>query len=217
MTVDAAPHLSHHDLPGWFGKLPGMGDFAQRRLPEQFRQVWDSWLQTGLFDLRGRRPDWVARYLEGPIWFFVLGPQLVGPQPWLGVMLPSVDSAGRYFPLMLATELPDLHSGLTQRSAAWARQWWEVTAQAALSALELDFDANRFESALNQVFQGELGSSRSDGPAVQVPAPGQSTWRTHPGDDTPPNLHVPGLPTAASFDALFGCGADTPLAIEASR
>ncbi len=217
MTTDAVPQLSRHDLPGWFGKLPGMGDFAHRRLPEQFRDVWDSWLQTGLFDLRGRKPDWVERYLEGPIWFFALGAQLVGPQPWLGVMLPSVDSAGRYFPLTLATELPDQHSNSSPRSAAWARLWWELSAQAALAALEHDLDANRFESALNQVFQGERGSSRSDGPRVQVPAPGQSTWRTHPGDESPPKLHVPGLPTASSFDALFGYGADTPQATEVSR
>jgi type VI secretion system protein ImpM len=217
VTVDAAPHLSRHDLPGWFGKLPGMGDFAQRRLSEQFRAVWDSWLQTGLFDLRGRRPDWVERYLEGPIWFFVLGAQLVGPQPWLGVMLPSVDSAGRYFPLTLATELSDQHGNPSQRSAAWARQWWELSAQAALAALEHDLDANRFELALNQGFHGEFDRCRSDGPGMHVPAPGQSAWRTHPGDDNPPKLRVPGLPTAASFDALFGYGADTPQAIEVSR
>ena len=217
MTVDAAPHLSQHDLPGWFGKLPGMGDFAQRRLPEQFRQAWDSWLQTGLFDLRGRKPDWVERYLEGPIWFFALGAQLVGPHPWLGVMLPSVDSAGRYFPLTLAIELPDPHSSLPQRSATWARQWWERSAQAALAALEHDLDANRFESALNQVFQGEAGTGVPDGLRVCMPAPGQSTWRTHPVDDALPTLQVAGLPTASAFDALFGYGIDTSQAIEATR
>ena len=72
MNVSAAVHLSRSDLPGWYGKLPGMGDFAQRRLPEQFRSVWDNWLQAGLFELQSRQPDWVERYLESPVWFFSL-------------------------------------------------------------------------------------------------------------------------------------------------
>ena len=38
---DAASNMA----PGWFGKLPGMGDFAHRRLPEPFRSAWDRWLQ----------------------------------------------------------------------------------------------------------------------------------------------------------------------------
>ncbi|MGO8543079.1 TagF domain-containing protein, partial [Rhizobium leguminosarum] len=31
-------------LPAWFGKLPGMGDFAHRRLPQDFLAAWDQWL-----------------------------------------------------------------------------------------------------------------------------------------------------------------------------
>ncbi|WP_413899040.1 type VI secretion system-associated protein TagF [Rhodoferax sp.] len=215
--MDARAHLSRRDIPGWFGKLPGMGDFAQRRLPEQFRAVWDSWLQTGLFDLRNRQPDWVERYLAGPIWFFALGPQLAGPMPWLGVMMPSVDSAGRYFPLTLAIELGDRQTAERERSQAWARQWWEMSAQAALAALESDLDASRFEASLNEAFGGEADSTQPTGPRVHLPAQYQSIWRTDPGDDSPPNLVVTGLPTAGSFDALFGHGADISHAAEISR
>ena len=214
--MDDRAHLSRRDLPGWFGKLPGTGDFAQRRLSEHFRTVWDSWLQTGLFDLRNRQPDWVDHYLAGPIWFFALGPQLAGPSPWLGVMMPSVDSAGRYFPLTLAIELSEQQAAERARSQAWARQWWETSAQAALAALESDLDANRFESSLNEAFGG-VDNSQSTGPGVRLPAVCQSIWRTHPGDDGPPNLIVTGLPTAASFAALFGYGSDILRAAEISR
>ena len=31
-------------VPGWFGKLPGLGDFASRRLPDTFVAAWDRWL-----------------------------------------------------------------------------------------------------------------------------------------------------------------------------
>ena len=33
---------------GWYGKLPGLGDFAMRRLPPEFVSHWDAWLQSGL-------------------------------------------------------------------------------------------------------------------------------------------------------------------------
>ena len=36
---------------GWYGKLPGLGDFAMRRLPPNFVERWDAWLQAGLQDM----------------------------------------------------------------------------------------------------------------------------------------------------------------------
>src|SRR5262249_35940975 len=32
-------------IPGWYGKLPSLGDFASRRLPVEFVKAWDSCLQ----------------------------------------------------------------------------------------------------------------------------------------------------------------------------
>jgi len=218
LSVDTASHMSRDDLPGWFGKLPGMGDFAQRRLPEQFRSVWDSWLQTGLFGLRSRQPDWVERYLEGPVWFFALGPRLAGVNPWLGVMMPSVDRAGRYFPLTLAIELTGCDDVTLWPRVDWSLRWWELSAQVALGALESDLDANRFEAALQAAFNEEAnGRSAPGGSALQLPCSGQSIWWTHPGDGGPPSLTGPGLPTASSFDALFGCGIERVSAAETIR
>ena len=39
---------------GWFGKLPSLRDFAQRRLPPEFVQVWDDWLGAELARVRMR-------------------------------------------------------------------------------------------------------------------------------------------------------------------
>jgi type VI secretion system protein ImpM len=128
-------------------------------------------------------------------------------------MMPSVDSAGRYFPLTLAIELAG-----RQRTSDWARQWWELSAQVAIAALESDLDASRFELALQEAFGGNAsGASMPAGPALQLPSPGQSVWRIHPGHESPPSMVWSGLPRAASFDALFGCGADQARAPEASR
>jgi type VI secretion system protein ImpM len=89
------------DVPAWFGKLPGLGDFAQRRMTPGFLEVWDPWLQRGLQQMRAQRDDWLAYYLEAPLWCFALGPGIVGVKPWIGVLMPSVDSVGRCPPWML--------------------------------------------------------------------------------------------------------------------
>ena len=28
-------------IPGWYGKIPSLGDFASRRLPQSFVAAWD--------------------------------------------------------------------------------------------------------------------------------------------------------------------------------
>ena len=75
---------------GWFGKLPGSGDFAQRRLDPAFTHTWDGWLHDGMAQLRHRHADWLSHYLQAPVWQFMLGQQLVAAHAWLGVMMPSV-------------------------------------------------------------------------------------------------------------------------------
>ena len=45
-------------------------------------------------------------YLEAPVWRFALPPGMCGERAVLGLMLPSVDKAGRYFPLTFAALHP---------------------------------------------------------------------------------------------------------------
>jgi type VI secretion system ImpM family protein len=92
---------------GLFGKLPSHGDFLRRRTSDAFVSVWDAWLQEGIASSRlafGER--WLDLYLTSPAWRFVCGPGACGPAPLVGVMVPSVDRVGRYFPLTLVAELP---------------------------------------------------------------------------------------------------------------
>ncbi len=51
---------------------------------------------------------WLPAYLVAPVWRFVLGRDTMGPHAVAGVLMPSVDRVGRYFPLVLAAEMPDL-------------------------------------------------------------------------------------------------------------
>jgi type VI secretion system protein ImpM len=89
--------------PGWFGKLPALGDFATRRLPERFTSRWDAWLSQNLAASQSALGDrWLEVYLSGPVWSFALLPGSVDASTWYGVMMPSVDRVGRYYPLTLA-------------------------------------------------------------------------------------------------------------------
>lgn len=88
---------------GFFGKLPARGDFVRAGLPRSFTDPWDAWLQQVLPASRGILAEvWEPAWLEAPVWRFALPPGLCGPDPVLGLWLPSVDRAGRYFPLTLA-------------------------------------------------------------------------------------------------------------------
>ncbi|MDH6592554.1 type VI secretion system protein ImpM [Variovorax sp. TBS-050B] len=181
--------MSAHALPGWFGKLPGMGDFAHRRLPDSFRSVWDAWLQRGMARLRDRHADWTAHYLEAPVWCFALGPGVAGDAAWIGVMMPSVDGVGRYFPFTLA-------------GAAWgdAVQWWGLATRAALEGLEDDLDPERFDAVLGREF---ASAAAETGAPVVLPGHGESVWMTDPGDGPSARMVVRGLPSGEQFEALF--------------
>jgi len=204
-----APLLASDALPGWFGKLPGMGDFAHRRLPEGFRAVWDAWLQRGLARLRDQHADWTERYLEAPIWCFALGPQVVGERGWIGVLMPSVDGVGRYFPFTLAVEL-DAAVGTELRGEALvaALQWWTRGTQAALEGLEGDLDGVRFDAVLQRLFVVVAAAAASDGresvvELLGLPAAGASLWLGDPSVSGGVRMPCVGLPVDVQFDALF--------------
>ncbi len=92
---------------GYHGKIPGRGDFVYNRLPREFIDPWDAWLQSAIASSRNCLMDqWLDTYLTSPIWRYYLSPGLCGEHGWAGVMMPSVDKVGRYFPLTTACSLP---------------------------------------------------------------------------------------------------------------
>lgn len=91
---------------GFYGKLPGYGDFVERALPTCFTEPWDAWLQQAMACSRQMLQEhWLNAYLTSPVWRFALSPGCLDQRGWLGVLLPSVDRVGRYFPLTLACPL----------------------------------------------------------------------------------------------------------------
>ena len=119
---------------GFFGKLPGYGDFVERNLPRSFVEGWDLWLQQAMQSSRQMLGEhWLDHYLTAPVWRFALSSGCIDGQAWLGLVLPSVDRVGRYFPLTLAQPLPNS----TRISAALCQNpsWFEQLEAIALACL----------------------------------------------------------------------------------
>lgn len=157
---------------GWYGKMPGTGDFIARRLPASFSEPWDRWLQAAMAGSRerlGRR--WRDAFLSMPAWRFVLAPELVSSNAWAGLMVPSVDAVGRYFPLTVASALPSAGVDLvgTLQSAA---RWFDEIEAIALSALAPGADAADIDAAiLRRPFRTDWLDAVPDGDAT---IPGQA-------------------------------------------
>ncbi len=117
---------------GLFGKLPQHAEFVNHFLPEEFTESWHNWLQASISVSREQLGDqWLDYYLTSPVWCFAIMPGIIGPQGAVGVMLPSVDEVGRYFPLSL------LHLGDHQVWSAYlhGNPWFESIEQIGLKAL----------------------------------------------------------------------------------
>ncbi|WP_105102813.1 type VI secretion system-associated protein TagF [Microbulbifer pacificus] len=126
---------------GLFGKLPGHGDFVQRDLPGSFVTPWDEWLQRAVYgsrELVGER--WLEYYLTSPIWRFALSAGVLNQQAWAGVLVPSVDSVGRYFPVTMAVPLPAGSNlfDVQVRAEAWYSELSELAINALQNALLAD-------------------------------------------------------------------------------
>jgi type VI secretion system protein ImpM len=127
------------DIAGWYGKIPSLGDFVSRRLPAAFIESWDLWLQRSLGASRAQLGErWLKLYLTGPILRFALMPGACNATSriWTGVLMPSVDKVGRYFPLTIALGM-DAQPGAVA-SIFSAKAWYAELEQAALATLNLD-------------------------------------------------------------------------------
>lgn len=133
---------------GFYGKVPTKGDFVSRRLPQDFINVWSDWHQAGIQASQEQLGEmWSTIALTSPIWRFCISPGPLGANAWAGVMMPSMDKVGRYYPLTLAHIIqPELQQCLVLSST----QWFEQLENLALSALADDFDFEYFDQQLKQ-------------------------------------------------------------------
>jgi len=181
-------------LPGWYGKLPALGDFAGRRLPPLFVEPWDHWLALGMSHWREHDPAWLEAFLAAPIWRFALGagvPFDLSPG-YAGVMMPSVDRVGRYFPLTIARPRGP-------REATAPAGWLQTIEGVAVTALNEDWDAQRLDAGLGEV-AAELAEVEDAGPPW--PDKGRVLWWCDLGGDPVSPVATVGLPLDDAFARL---------------
>ena len=165
-------------IPGMFGKLPAVGDFVSRRLPSTFVSTWDAWIQEALSISRQQlAADWLDIYLTSPMWRFVMASGSCGNSASAGILMPSVDKVGRYFPLTLAAMVDarmDLPYLLTTRAS-----WFEALEELALGALEEDFQLEDFDHQLQQLCLDPPSSvdSRPSSDLTKPPSAGDAPIR----------------------------------------
>jgi type VI secretion system protein ImpM len=133
---------------GWYGKIPGTGDFIARRVPVSFSDPWDRWLQGAIEGSKQRLgASWRDTFLSMPAWRFALGPGVVGANAWAGLMVPSVDAVGRYFPLTVACALPSASLDVVA-TLLGAGRWFDEIETIALEAIAPKADTAAIDAAL---------------------------------------------------------------------
>jgi type VI secretion system protein ImpM len=137
-------------FPGLFGPLSSVPEIVTWSLPESFSDPWQKWLEAALVQSQDNLGDrWTVAFSNAPIWRFALAPGLVGPRPVTGLLMPSADSKGRYFPITFAYLL-GLGVPLT-RAVTEGVSWFHALENLALSTLEDGFDATRLAKRLTRL------------------------------------------------------------------
>jgi len=125
------------EVAAWYGKLSSLGDFAQRRMPAELFTAFDTWLSTAMRDGREQLGErWLDIYLTAPVLRFAWAPGVIDSRWWFGVMMPSCDSVGRYFPLVIAQ--PRARAPEDRIALDHLELWYEHLAHAALHTLSDD-------------------------------------------------------------------------------
>ena len=135
---------------GLYGKLPGYGDFLTRNLSSDFVEPWDDWLQFYVSATREQiGENWLDTYLTSPIWRFVMSSGVIDDRNWSGIMMPSVDRVGRYFPVSLVMPFDAHYSPVNY--ILRQTHWYDEVETLCLTALEENIDVDELVVACDQV------------------------------------------------------------------
>ncbi len=141
-------------LIGLYGKLPAHGDFIHRNLPTNFVHVWDEWLQHFIAGSQEQIGDsWLNVYLTSPIWRFVFSSGVVDAHAWAGIMIPSVDRVGRYFPFSIVMKLSPGVNPMEYVSIH--KEWFSQIETLVLQALDGQMQVDDLLQQIEQLDPGQ--------------------------------------------------------------
>jgi len=128
------------EVAAWYGKLASLGDFVQRRVPPECLQRLDGWLSAAMRDGREELGErWLDVYLTAPLLRFAWAPGVLDARWWFGLLMPSCDNVGRYFPLVIAQ--PRARAPEDRIALDHLELWYEHLAHAAMHTLSEGTDA----------------------------------------------------------------------------
>ncbi len=129
---------------GYFGKIPAAGDFVSRNIDRTLREAIDTWLQQSLEQSRSvLGGDWLASFLRAPVWRFVCAGLSGSENVVAGIMIPSVDRVGRYFPFAMLAEVEGFKPDAASLAACDALLG--TLQPLAIGVLEEEFDPLHFD------------------------------------------------------------------------
>lgn len=170
---------------GFFGKLPAHGDFIHRNLPAHFINFWDQWLQCYVSGSREQLGEqWLDIYLTSPIWRFFFSTGVIDDSQWAGIILPSVDRVGRYFPFSIVAQT----DGRINPMNFIARQnnWYQVLEETALAALDGQMVLDELAEKIQHVEIADMDvykpvvSTVAEGIVVEIDAEEQTPMKAFP-------------------------------------
>jgi type VI secretion system protein ImpM len=210
-TLDDAGEIApastglHGAAIGFCGKLPARGDFVGSGLPRAFVEPWHDWLQSVL--ATGRQmlgEEWVAAWLEAPIWRFALSPGICGPDAVLGLWMPSVDRVGRYFPLTFAAVMAGAEAAALIREGGG---FLAAAESAGLDALARDLAPELVAARLAAAASAGRGDPGKVSIDPELCPPGGALWWSAGSPRVPVTAFATGaLPDEAIFAGMVDAG-----------
>jgi type VI secretion system protein ImpM len=193
---------------GYFGKIPARGDFVAAGLPSSVVKAWDRIISAALAASRtalaGRWPD---TWLEAPVWRFALPATMCGPDPLLGLWMPSIDKAGRHFPLMIAATC----LGATpEQMARHGTAWLDAAEDAGRAAIADDLTPEQLTALISP--PPDMSAEPDTGlPHDLHPRPGNGLWWTEGAPLVPPrSLCLDTMPDRATFVTMLDASHAAP-------
>lgn len=204
---------------GYFGKMPKSGDFVSRNVDPVLKDGFDRWLQECLSESRAQMKEaWLGAFLTAPIWRFLLVGQFGGSKSILGVMIPSVDKVGRYFPLAALIELVEFE--LDQQVMSTCDAVLHEFEELLLNALTEEIDLEYFDYQIGQAARKYAGKPVQPSPDLvnthfsdaqelahqlgMISGQGGSIWWSEGSDSRQADLLVyRGMPTSGSFASFL--------------
>ncbi|MDQ7090125.1 MAG: type VI secretion system-associated protein TagF [Methylococcales bacterium] len=195
-------------IPGFYGKLPILDDFIFQHLPNEFVEPWANWLQHSIAASKQTLGvNWLDIYLACPIWRFALTPGLCGETGWMGVIIPSVDKKGGYFPLTLALPVPVKNDDPVLLSLN--NTCYLELEKIALTARENKLDVASIEQLLINISTVSVSTllTKTRKHKKHTPfSPAHSLWSIQSSDNNQnESLIFKGFPPVTEFSNLLRC------------